>query len=402
MHSYPSKIIVKNGTIYSEDKVIDNGFLMIDDDKISSIGTIDKLPKSEDYHVINLPSNYRIIPGMIDIHIHGANGADTMDATKESLDVIASTLPKEGTTSFLATTITEDSIAIEKALHNTGTYIQNSQTQGFAEVLGIHLEGPFIHENKAGAQPVKHILPPNISTFKRWQEISSNQIKLVSLAPELTGGIDLIKYLKQQNVISSIAHSQATYDEVVHAIQHGTSHVTHLFNQMTGLHHREPGIVGAAFLRDELMIELISDGIHIRPEIVKLTYKQLSDDRMILITDSMRAKWLENGKYDLGGQLVTVTDGKALLEEDTLAGSVLKMIDAFKNIQLYTGCSIISAIKMTSENPAKQLNMFDRKGSISTGKDADLVILDEKMDVFMTICKGKIAYTKQEENEYTL
>ncbi len=287
----------------------------------------------------------------------------------------------------------------EKALHNTGTYIQNPQTQGFAEVLGIHLEGPFIHENKAGAQPVKHILPPNITTFKRWQEISSNQIKLVSLAPELTGGIDLIKYLKQQNVISSIAHSQATYDEVVHAIQHGTSHVTHLFNQMTGLHHREPGIVGAAFLRDELMVELISDGIHIRPEIVKLAYKQLSDDRMILITDSMRAKWLENGKYDLGGQLVTVTDGKALLEEDTLAGSVLKMIDAFKNIQLYTGCSIISAIKMTSENPAKQLNMFDRKGSISTGKDADLVILDEKMDVFMTICKGKIAYTKQEENE---
>jgi N-acetylglucosamine-6-phosphate deacetylase len=143
------------------------------------------------------------------------------------------------------------------------------------------------------------------------------------------------------------------------------------------------------------MVEIIVDGIHVRPEIVDLAYNQITDERMILITDSMRAKWLKNGVYDLGGQMVTVKDGHALLDENTLAGSVLKMKDAFKNIQEYVGCDIKSAIKMASENPAKQLKMFDRKGSISIGKDADIVVLDDQMDVFMTLCKGKIAYSKQ-------
>jgi N-acetylglucosamine-6-phosphate deacetylase len=318
-----------------------------------------------------------------------------MDATQEALDIMASTLPREGTTSFLATTMTEDSSAIVKALRNAGEYIDSFQSEGNAEILGIHLEGPFIHKDKAGAQPIHHILDPNIETFKSWQALSNNHIKLVTLAPELPGGSEVLQYLKNQGIIGSIAHSQATYDQVLEAIENGLSHVTHLFNQMTGLHHRDPGIVGAAFLRDELMVEIIVDGIHVRPEIVDLAYNQITDERMILITDSMRAKWLKNGVYDLGGQMVTVKDGHALLDENTLAGSVLKMKDAFKNIQEYVGCDIKSAIKMASENPAKQLKMFDRKGSISIGKDADIVVLDDQMDVFMTLCKGKIAYSKQ-------
>lgn len=396
MSSLSNKLMIKHGTIYSENQVIKDGFLKINKGRISDISMSPFTTNISDYEIIAIPDTFSVIPGMIDLHIHGVNGADTMDATKEALDVIASTLPMEGTTSFLATTITEDTKAIEKSLLNACDYIHSLQSEGNAEVLGIHLEGPFIHRDKAGAQPIRHILNPDLAMFKSWQSLSNNEIKLVTLAPELPGGIEFIKYLKNQGIISSIAHSQASYKQVLAAIESGLSHVTHLFNQMTGLHHRDPGIVGAAFLKDELKVELIADGIHVCPEIVKFAYDQITDERMILITDAMRAKWLDDGTYDLGGQMVTVQEGKALLEENTLAGSVLKMIDAFKNIQRFTGCTIESAIKMASENPAKQLNVFDRKGSISIGKDADLVILDEEMNVFMTICNGKIAYTNQE------
>ncbi|WP_299091319.1 N-acetylglucosamine-6-phosphate deacetylase [uncultured Metabacillus sp.] len=388
------KVILQNGTIYTENEVIENAYLKIDEGKITEFGPMTALTDLANYNIITIPNGFSLIPGMIDIHIHGANGADTMDGTKEALDVMATTLPKEGTTSFLATTMTEDAAAIEKALENAGEYITSQQSAGNAEILGIHLEGPFIHKNKAGAQPIHHILNPDLETFKKWQMLSGNQIKQVTLAPECPGGKEVIQYLNKNGIIASIAHSDATYDQVIEAIENGLNQVTHLFNQMTGLHHRDPGIVGAAFLRDELMVELIVDGIHSRPEAVKLAYNQITDERMILITDSMRAKWLENGVYDLGGQMVTVKDGRALLDENTLAGSVLKMKDAFKNIQVFTQCDIQSAIKMASENPAKQLNVFDRKGSISVGKDADIVVLDEQMDVYMTLCKGKVAYSK--------
>jgi len=394
MNSILNKLIIKHGTIYAEDQILKAGSIQIDHGKITKLNESNEHLHSTDDNIITLPENYSIIPGMIDLHIHGVNGADTMDATREALDIISSTLPKEGTTSFLATTITEDLNAVEKALANAGEYISSFQAQGNAEVLGIHLEGPFINKEKAGAQPIQHVLEPNVNTFKRLESVSNHQIKLVTLAPELPGGSELLHYLKNKRVLSSIAHSEASYDQVLNAIEDGLTHVTHLFNQMTGLHHRDPGIVGAAFLKDELMVEIIADGIHASPEIVKVAYKQITDERMMLITDAMRAKWLEDGSYDLGGQMVTVKNGKALLDENTLAGSVLKMIDAFKNIQKFTGCSIESAIKMACENPAKQLNIFDRKGSIAMGKDADLVILDENMDIFMTICKGKIAYSR--------
>lgn len=396
MSSFSNKLIIQNGTIYSENQVIKSGFLKIDEGKVSDISLSHFTTNHSDYTIIKIPDTFTVIPGMIDLHIHGANGADTMDATKEALDVMASTLPMEGTTSFLATTITEDIKVIEKCLVNGSEYIHSLQSEGNSEILGIHLEGPFIHKDKAGAQPIQHILTPDLELFKTWQSIANNNIKLVTLAPELPGGTEFLQYLKDQGIISSIAHSQATYKQVLVAIENGLSHVTHLFNQMTGLHHRDPGIVGAAFLKNELKVELIADGIHVCPEVVKLAYDQITDERLILISDAMRAKWLVDGKYDLGGQMVTVKEGKALLEKNTLAGSVLKMIDAFKNIQRFTGCSIKSAIKMASENPAKQLNVFDRKGSISIGKDADLVILDEEMNIFMTICNGKIAYTNQE------
>ncbi|PJN89521.1 N-acetylglucosamine-6-phosphate deacetylase [Bacillus sp. mrc49] len=386
--------IINNLMVHSEKETYKDGYIKVVDGKIAEVGPASQCKQDEDATVITLPSEYQIIPGAIDVHIHGAAKADAMDATSEALSTMAKTLPKEGTTSFLATTMTQSADAIESALLNAGTYIKE-QNEDHAEIVGIHLEGPFISPARKGAQPEDFIVDPDVSLFKRWQLLAHNHIKLVTLAPEQPNGLELARHLKETGVVASIGHSDATYDQISEAIEAGTTHVTHLYNGMRGLHHREPGVLGAAYLRDELFVELITDGIHCRPEMVKLAFDQITSDRMILITDSLRAKWLEKGTYDLGGQDVNVDETKATLPDGTLAGSILKMNDAIKNTLQYTGCSMTDIIKMTAENPAKQLRIFDRKGSIEVGKDADLVILNEELDVEMTFCRGKLAYKKE-------
>ncbi|WP_257984457.1 N-acetylglucosamine-6-phosphate deacetylase [Neobacillus cucumis] len=392
-------ILLKDIKIYSDDRVIEKGYIKIQNQKIIGIGTVDELTNENDFEIIQVPASFQAVPGFIDVHIHGVNGADVMDATKEALETMASALPKEGTTSFLATTITQEVDQIEKALINAGQFMEEQPEQGKAEVMGIHLEGPFVNAKKAGAQPLPYIIDPNLQLFKQWQKLSNNTIKLVTMAPEQRGGLELIRYLKENGIIASIGHTDATYEQVDEAITAGVNHVTHLFNQMRGMHHREPGVAGAAFLRKELKVEIIVDGVHVHPLMVNLAYQNKKSEGLILITDSMRAKCLKNGLYDLGGQEVTVKDGKAVLSDGTLAGSILKLGHAVKNMITYTGCSLEDAVKMASVNPAKQLNVFDRKGSLAVGKDADIVILDHNMEVFMTLCRGTLAYKREEDSE---
>lgn len=388
-------IVLKGMQIYAEDQYIECGYIKIKEHSIVEIGSLDQFHPNETDELIKVPPSYKAIPGLIDLHVHGASGADMMDASLRSLNTMTRKLPEEGTTSFLATTITQKEEYIQGALVNAGNYICHNQAPGQAEILGIHLEGPFVNKSRAGAQPIDNIINPDLALFKKWNKQARGKIKLVTLAPEQPGGLELVRYLKENNIVASIGHSDATFEEVKQAIRAGVTHVTHLYNQMRGLHHRDPGVVGAAFLNDDLVVELIVDGIHVSKEMVELAYKQKGKERIVLITDAMRAKGMASGIYDLGGQDIIVKDGKAVLYDGTLAGSTLKFEEALRNMVAFSGCSLQDSIRMSSFNQAKQLGVLHRKGSLATRKDADIVILDEDLHVSKTFCRGKLAFDRE-------
>ncbi|ARI76442.1 N-acetylglucosamine-6-phosphate deacetylase [Halobacillus mangrovi] len=377
--------LVTGGTVVTETGMIENGYILIVDGQIVDYGHKENTQKDVD-EVFELNETDIIMPGFIDIHIHGAAGHDTMDATEEALRVMAETLPKEGTTSFLATTITDTDEHITDALRNAAKFSKTDYDG--AEMLGVHLEGPFISLQHAGAQPESCIIPSSIELFEKWQKAAEGLIRVVTLAPEEKNGMELVRYLGDNDVIPSIGHSHATFDEVSEAVNHGLKHATHLFNAMRPMHHREPGVVGAVFLNASLLAEIIFDRIHVTNEMVRLAYRTLGSDRMMLITDSMRGKCLREGTYDLGGQEVTINGGEARLANGTLAGSVLKMSDAVRHLSSFEESSELDVMKMASWNAAKSLGVDDRKGSIKKGKDADLVVLDSELSVKQTFCRG--------------
>jgi len=372
--------------IYTEDEKIEHGHLYIENGLIHNIMCEGEAVDLGDIPAIDA-SGLSVIPGFIDGHIHGAKGADVMDATEEALDTMAKVLPKEGTTSFLATTITQSKKNISKALRNIANYENKS---GQAEIIGVHLEGPFINKEKKGAQPEDFILEPTIDQFKEWQRLAGNKIKTITMAPELNPDGEVIRYLFKHGINVSAGHTSATFSDMQRSVEQGVRQVTHLCNAMTGIHHRDIGVVGAAFLLDSIRAELIADGIHVNPDMIKIIYQNIGSDRLMLITDAMRAKCMSAGTYDLGGQDVIIDNARAILEDGTLAGSILKLKDAARLMLDIESVTMQDIIKMASENPAKQIGIFERKGSITEGKDADLLIVDEKFNIIYTICRGEI------------
>jgi len=336
-------------------------------------------------------NGYTILPGFIDIHIHGADGADFMDGTIEATSKIARYLPSEGTTSFLATTITQSPEEIRNAVEANRAYM-NSPQNGSADLLGFHLEGPFIHPEQAGAQPKEFIVKPSLDLMKYWFGESLTNLKIVTLAPEEDEGLTVTNYLHKAGIIVSAGHTKSTFSEMKEAGNKGISHLTHFTNAMTGIHHREIGVVGAGFMDERFSCEVIADGVHISVDMLNMMSRFIGLERLVLITDSMRAKGLPNGSYTLGGQPVTVTGSKAVLADGTLAGSVLRMNDGVKLMKEVAGLDWHQLQLISSQNAARRLGVYDKKGSVARGKDADLVLLTDDLEVACTFCKGKIGY----------
>lgn len=383
-------MLIINGKLFLEETIIENGYVHIKDDKIISVGDMKYVPIDD--KVIDA-KGHNVLPGFIDQHIHGANGADNMDATEEAVATIARFLPKEGTTAYLATTMTQSVENINKSLHAIVDYADNNNPPGEAEIIGIHLEGPFISKERVGAQNPNYIQIPTKEAFDIFWKESNGFIKIITYAPEEAED-GFTSYLREHKVIPSAGHTDAYYDEIIKEIPEGLCNLTHFHNAMTPHHHRNPGAVTAGFVYPALKAELIVDGIHLAPAVVNATFKIKGADNIILITDAMRAKGLEDGEYDLGGQNVVKKGIEARLDNGSLAGSVAEMNFVVNNMQRFTDATISELLKMSSSNSAKHLQVFDRKGSLTVGKDADIVIVNDDINILTTICRGKVGYQR--------
>ena len=316
------------------------------------------------------------------MHSHGGYGKDSMDASADEIDwMVRQMAAKEGITTYFCTTMTQTYENIEKAMQNIHDAAQKNPV-----IKGIHVEGPFISTVFKGAQDPSYIKKPDENTLEKWNEISGGLIRIVTYAPE-EADPSFETWCKENGVVLSAGHSNALYGELNAS---GATHVTHLYNAQRGLNHREPGVTGYGMLAEGVHAELICDGKHIVPDMVKLACKVRGYDGIDLITDSMRAKGMPEGKSELGGQVVIVKDGMAKLEDGTIAGSILTYIQAFKNVMEFTGATVEEAVKMTSGNQAKEFGL-ESKGAIAVGKDADMVVLNDAFDLVQTISYGKLA-----------
>lgn len=339
----------------------------------------------EEYELIDGNGQW-LIPGMIDVHIHGANGFDMMDGSEASIQEVSRACAATGCTSFLATSV---SSTMDELLAMIRSVKRVVGLEVGAKIAGLHLEGPYLNPKRKGMQNEKYLRHPHLGEMKRIFEEADGLIKMVTIAPELPGGMELLSYLKEMEVIIAVAHSDATYEEAKLAFDAGASHVTHCFNGMRPIHHRDPGLVAAAFEADHVSIQAIVDGVHLHPAIVRLMHRIKGPENMVLITDALQAMGLGDGSYLFGGHQVTVTNGVAQLADGTLASSVVTMNEALR-FTTETGISMLDAIQMASTTPARILGMDHRTGTIKTGLDADLVLMNEHFQVEWTMIKGNV------------
>jgi N-acetylglucosamine-6-phosphate deacetylase len=363
--------------------------ILIEDGKIDSIVTRDSSQLPAGAQVLDFPGA-TLGPAFFDVHIHGAAGHDVMEATTQALDTMGTFLASRGTSAYLATTVTASLDATLRALDGLANEIAKLPQPGRARPLGIHLEGPFLSHEKRGVQPAEHLLAPSIATFDRLIEAGHGHVRLMTLAPELPGAVELAAHATSRGVRVSVGHSNATAAETSAAIAAGAVSATHTFNAMRPLDHREPGILGTVLTTDTLFSELICDGIHTEPEIVRLWWRAKGPERAILVTDAMAAAGMPDGEYQLGGFPVQVKDGRATAR-GVLAGSVLTLDRALSNFVQFTGATIDHGLRLLSTNPAAMTGLAHRAGALAPGKSANLVAVDATGKLVASIVGGVLA-----------
>jgi N-acetylglucosamine-6-phosphate deacetylase len=330
-----------------------------------------------------------LIPGMIDVHIHGAEGFDMMDGTIRSVEAVSEACARTGCTSFLATSVSSSLKDLLKMISNV-SLIEGKEPG--AQIIGMHIEGPYLNVKRKGMQNERFLRHPDLEEMKLILEKSGSLIRMVTLAPELPGGIEMINFLTDRGIIAAIAHSDATYEEAIQAFREGASHVTHCCNGMRPIHHRDPGLILAAFEEKHVSVQAIVDGVHLHPAMVRLLYREKGPDKMVLITDALQAMGMGDGTYLFGGHEVCVSQGIAKLVDGTLASSTVTMNEALsKTVQ--SGIPLHDAVIMATQTPANLLGLSN-KGRILPGADADLVLMNEQFEVLWTIVNGKRVYTR--------
>jgi N-acetylglucosamine-6-phosphate deacetylase len=362
-------------------RLLPHPIVVFDDGILVSLGTREagEFPAAD--RVLDFPGS-TLAPAFFDAHFHGAAGHDVMEATPEALLAIGGFLASRGTGSYLATTVTAAKDATLRALSGLAKLVAKPPEEATHKAwpMGIHLEGPFLSHAKKGVQPAEHLLTPDIATFDRFFEAAEGHIRLITMAPELPGAVELAAHATSRGVRVSLGHSDATAAETRAGIAAGAASATHTFNAMRPLDHREPGILGTVLTTDSLFAELICDGIHVAPELVKLWWRAKGPERAILVTDSMSAAGMPDGEYQLGGFAVQVADGRAMAR-GVLAGSVLTLDRALTNFLEFTGAELEQGLRLLSSNPASMTGFLDQAGSLAVGQKANLVALD---------CTGKL------------
>ncbi|WP_027085719.1 N-acetylglucosamine-6-phosphate deacetylase [Cohnella panacarvi] len=382
------KFLIVGADIVTEDQVIENGWLLVSDGRIESIGDdSSSAPAAPEHEIVDAQGGI-VLPGFIDVHVHGGAGHDFMDADRDELLAITRFHAEHGTTGLLATSLTAARDELTAVLERVNAFM--SEPMPYSQVLGVHFEGPFISESWKGAQNPAYIVPPQPEWLEAWTARFPGVIKIQTLAPESEGALAYIGLLARHGIVPSCGHTDATYERIVAAADHGLRHAVHTFNAMRAFHHREPGTVGAVLTDKRIMAEVIADGHHVHPAGIKMLTAAKGEDNVMLVTDAMAAAGMPDGDYELGGLPVRMTCGVARLKASgNLAGSTLTMIEAFRYIVREIGIPLVGASKMASLNPARQLGVDGDRGAIAPGKRADLLLTDDSLKLRHVWIGGK-------------
>lgn len=373
--------------VFTATGIEDNLVVVVEDGKITAISK--DIPT--DCDLIRL-KGFSLLPGFVDIHIHGRHGADVMDATPQALQDIADALPETGVTAWVGTTVTAPWQSILDSLAVVRSFTDKEQTQG-ALLLGCFLEGPYFTEAHRGSHPPAYLKSPTIPELKELKDVAGSSLIRAAIAPEGKGAMEAIRWLSENGIKTSVAHTDATFEQVTEAFHLGADCGVHLFNGMSGLHHRQPGCCGAVLYHD-MLAELIADGIHVHPVMMQLAYRMKGYQGIALITDCMRAGGLPDGDYQLGAQVITVTNGEARSPCGSLAGSTCSLDQALRNMVFKSEVPRWEAVQMASSVPAKYLGLEHRMGSIAVGLEANFTIMNNDLQVQGTIINGQWAYQK--------